>query len=621
MILGTLTIRVRSLLQVVNGSLLLLSKADRRRVAVLISIDIIVSTADLLGLILIGIIASQAIALVSTGEIKIDDSINSLIFITNLNPEQMILLFGLVTALLLMGKTFFSATITKRTIGFLSKREAMLSSSYFELYLNASQHEKKKLTPQVIAGRAFAGANACITQSIGNAARLITELFYLIIVLIGVTLIDWTVAVPAIIFYLIVSLSTTNRFSRVFKATGEKIYSYGVTGAELIEFSGSTFREIFVSHQQPYLKELFRQNRLSNYKEVRRKTFLSILPKYIAEVTLVFGAFAMTGFQLLIKDFESTIGALAIFLVLSLRLIPAILRAQTAMLEIFAAMGPSQEFIQSLNSLSLGSQDDGIQKVNVEHSKVESKPQILLRSVSVQFPDANTEVLSNLSLEIKKNEFIAITGPSGAGKSTLVDTILGIQEVSAGVVKIAGLNPSDFIENHPNIIRYVPQNVNLLPATLRENLMWPHKLRFDLDDHLFSCLKLAELESFFNSLHQGFDTVINPRGANLSGGQKQRIGIARSLVADPQILFLDEATSSLDTWTETEISRKLYSNLKDITRVVVAHRLSTIQSADRIIYLEEGKIVEQGSFEELMERLPSFRSAAITGVDRSREST
>lgn len=621
MILGTLTIRVRSLLQVVNGSLLLLSKADRRRVAVLISIDIIVSTADLLGLILIGIIASQAIALVSTGEIKIDDSINSKIFITNLNPEQMILLFGLVTALLLMGKTFFSATITKRTIGFLSKREAMLSSSYFELYLNASQHEKKKLTPQVIAGRAFAGANACITQSIGNAARLITELFYLIIVLIGVTLIDWTVAVPAIIFYLIVSLSTTNRFSRVFKATGEKIYSYGVTGAELIEFSGSTFREIFVSHQQPYLKELFRQNRLSNYKEVRRKTFLSILPKYIAEVTLVFGAFAMTGFQLLIKDFESTIGALAIFLVLSLRLIPAILRAQTAMLEIFAAMGPSQEFIQSLNSLSLGSQDDGIQKVNVEHSKVESKPQILLRSVSVQFPDANTEVLSNLSLEIKKNEFIAITGPSGAGKSTLVDTILGIQEVSAGVVKIAGLNPSDFIENHPNIIRYVPQNVNLLPATLRENLMWPHKLRFDLDDHLFSCLKLAELESFFNSLHQGFDTVINPRGANLSGGQKQRIGIARSLVADPQILFLDEATSSLDTWTETEISRKLYSNLKDITRVVVAHRLSTIQSADRIIYLEEGKIVEQGSFEELMERLPSFRSAAITGVDRSREST
>jgi ABC-type multidrug transport system fused ATPase/permease subunit len=616
MILGTLNIRVRSLLQVVNGSLLLLSKADRRRVAVLISIDIMVSTADLLGLILIGIIASQAIALVSTGEIKIDDSINSLKFITNLNPEQIILIFGLVTALLLMGKTFFSATITKRTIGFLSKREAMLSSSYFELYLNARLHEKKKFTPQVIAGRAFAGANACITQSIGNAARLITEIFYLIIVLIGVTLIDWTVAVPAIIFYLIVSLSTTNRFSRVFKATGENIYSYGVTGAQLIEFSGSTFREIFVSHQQPYLKELFRENRLSNYKEVRRKTFLSILPKYIAEVTLVFGAFAMTGFQLLIKDFESTIGALAIFLVLSLRLIPAILRAQTAMLEIFAAMGPSQEFIQSLNSLSLASQDDEIQKVNVEHSKVESKPQILLRSVSVQFPDANTEVLSNLSLEIKKSEFIAITGPSGAGKSTLVDTILGIQEVSAGVVEIAGLNPRTFIQNYPNIIRYVPQNVNLLPATLRENLIWPHKLSFDLDDHLFSCLKLAELESFFNSLHQGFDTVINPRGANLSGGQKQRIGLARSLVANPQILFLDEATSSLDTRTETEISRKLYSNLKNITRVVIAHRISTIQSADRIIYLDEGKIMGQGSFSELINQVPAFRVAANASLQK-----
>jgi ABC-type multidrug transport system fused ATPase/permease subunit len=172
------------------------------------------------------------------------------------------------------------------------------------------------------------------------------------------------------------------------------------------------------------------------------------------------------------------------------------------------------------------------------------------------------------------------------------------------------------MKNNKNAIRYVPQNVQLIPTTLRNNLLWPGAFDANLDNHLVNCLKLAELETFLESLPKGLDTVISPNGANLSGGQRQRIGIARSLVANPRILFLDEATSSLDAKTEAEISHKIFSKLVNVTRVVIAHRISTIQSADRIIYLDEGKIVGQGSFSELINQVPAFRVAANASLEK-----
>lgn len=599
-------IQLRFLYSIVKDSLKMLTKVDRIKLLFLGFANILVSTADLIGLVLIGYVSTQALSLVSKGSISKPAILESLDFVKNANTENFIVYLGLAVTLLLTTKTIFSLLLTRKTIGFLALREALVSSKYFELYLNSSLQLQKKTTPQVIAGRAFACVNSCITQMIGNSSRLLTELFYLLILLLGVAVIDWTIALPALFFYFAVAVVSTSQLGKDVRASGRTIYSVGVSGAELIQLSGVSFREIKIANQQSRISDIFHQNRILSSYSIRRKAFLSIIPKYLAEITLIAGAFAMTGIQLLLKDFRETVAALAIFAAMSLRLIPAVLRVQVAFLEMISAIDPTLDFLTSYRELERNSK-----RINHEYSfnsagKITSS-QITLNNLVVQFDDAKSPTLSDISFSISQGEFIAITGPSGAGKSTLLDTILGLQVPKSGSVRVEGLPPEDFIKLNPDSIRYVPQTVQLIPSTLRTNLLWP-KLDIDFDDqHLISCLKLAQLGQFYESQDRGLDTIIDPGGANLSGGQRQRIGIARALVSKPSILFLDEATSSLDVKTESEIAIQIYTNLRKTTRIVIAHRLSTIRNADRIIYMESGRIQAIGTFSELIQGVPAFR--------------
>ena len=223
--------RVRLIASVAQASFRLLSKSDLRRIVLLVLANISVSSADLFGLLLIGLISSQAISLVSKGTIELPESLSSLNFLKDSSGEQAIVIIGIVVALLLASKTVISALITRRTIGFLAYREAVISSQYFELYLSSSLESQKKLTPQVIAGRAFACVNSCITQMVGNSTKLITEFFYLLILLCGVAIIDWTIALPAILFYTSVALVSTRHLGKDIKTSGQQIYSFGVSGA------------------------------------------------------------------------------------------------------------------------------------------------------------------------------------------------------------------------------------------------------------------------------------------------------------------------------------------------------------------------------------------------------
>jgi ABC-type multidrug transport system fused ATPase/permease subunit len=163
----------------------------------------------------------------------------------------------------------------------------------------------------------------------------------------------------------------------------------------------------------------------------------------------------------------------------------------------------------------------------------------------------------------------------------------------------------------PDKIRYVPQDVQLVSGSIRENICWPESPADISDSRIYESLQLVELTEWLQNQPESLDTKIGLGGSNLSGGQKQRLGIARALVSNPEILILDESTSALDTETESLIANRILKNMQGLTRVVIAHRLSTVIHADKLIYLENGTKLAEGTFSELRSLVPQFDKNAI----------
>ena len=237
---------------------------------------------------------------------------------------------------------------------------------------------------------------------------------------------------------------------------------------------------------------------------------------------------------------------------------------------------------------------------------------IEFKNVSFKYPGRYLG-LNNCNILFKKNKITAITGKSGSGKTTVSDLILGLQKTDKGKVLIDNIEINDFnINNFRNKIGYVPQESFLFNTTIENNLLWAingEKVnefgekflmkKNERDVKVQDCLRLANIDKFINSLPDGIKTEVGDRGTRLSGGQKQRISLARALIRNPKILILDEATSSIDDETEKSILSSL-NKLKDsMTIILIAHRLSTLSCADEIYVLDQGEIVETGSFQNL----------------------
>ncbi len=268
----------------------------------------------------------------------------------------------------------------------------------------------------------------------------------------------------------------------------------------------------------------------------------------------------------------------------------------SALASIYPELAKGTESISSLSEI--------MQSDDVEHNEGKIPLRMVhgtvkFNNVSYRYPNTDTDVIKNLTFSVEKGECVAFVGASGSGKSTIMNMIIGFLNPTKGVISIDG-KPMDAINltTYRHFVSVVPQNSILFTGTIRDNILYG--VENTPEEKLQEVLDLANIREFLDDLPNGIDTLIGEHGDKLSGGQKQRISIARALIRNPRIIILDEATSALDNISEYQVQKAMNSLIKDRTTFIVAHRLSTIRDADKIVVMENGECVEFGTYDELM---------------------
>ena len=279
----------------------------------------------------------------------------------------------------------------------------------------------------------------------------------------------------------------------------------------------------------------------------------------------------------------------------------------------FPALSTGKEAVRSLSEIICATdieRDNGVMPLPMIKGEIE------FNHVSYHYPGDDKPVVSDFSLSVARGERIAVVGASGSGKSTLMNLIIGLLSPTSGEIIVDGVPLSQMpMQAYRRYLSVVPQNSILFSGTLRENITYG--LSSYTEEELSAVVKDACIDEFLPSLSDGLNSPVGERGEKLSGGQKQRISIARALIRNPSILILDEATSALDNVSEYHVQKAIDKLLHKRTTFIVAHRLSTIRNADRIVVMDEGKMVEVGSYDELMAKGGKF--AELERLSRIRE--
>ncbi|MBR7045283.1 MAG: ABC transporter ATP-binding protein [Lachnospiraceae bacterium] len=274
----------------------------------------------------------------------------------------------------------------------------------------------------------------------------------------------------------------------------------------------------------------------------------------------------------------------------------------TALINLLPIMTKGLESVTSVGEVL---SSDDVEENEGKTELAELRGAFSFRHLAYRYPGSEKRVLEDFDLDVRPGQTVAVVGESGAGKSTLMNLLVGFMMPESGQILIDGQDISTInLKTYRRFLSVVPQTPLLFTGTLRDNITYG--MDHVSEEKLTEALEAANLKKLVDQLPQGADTLLEEHGANLSGGQRQRIAIARALIRDPKVILLDEATSALDVVSELEIQKALERLVKDRTTFIVAHRLSTIRNADWIVVMEQGKIAEAGTYEDLLARKGIF---------------
>ncbi len=589
-----------------SRSLALLTPKELGKIKLIICAQIIVNFFDLLGIVLIGALSALSIqGIQSKPAGNRVSKVLEMLRLNEFNFQTQVLVLGLMATVVFILKTIFSGLLTRKVFLFLSHKSAGISSTLVSKFLSLNLLEIQKRTSQEILYIMTDGVKNLLLGIVATSISIIVDFTMLVIVFISLLLIDPILAVSVMLLFMVMFFILNILLRKRSQAIGKKISELSIkTNEKTLEVIQS-YREALVRNRREFYSDEIKSLKFEFAKTAAELNFQPFISKYIIESTAIIGAFLASSYAFLMKDAIHAVSILVIFLAASARIAPSVLRIQQGLLVIQSSTGSAETTFKLLEDLENCSPLDSSSE-NFNFSYYGFNPIIEISNLDFNY---DSETLFNVNikdLNIKNGETIAIVGPSGAGKSTFVDLLLGILVPRHGSILISGFRPNVAINKWAGAIAYVPQDIVIFSGTVRNNVVLGFPLYLGADEPVWTALKKAQLEEFIRSLPNGLDTEIGERGAKLSGGQRQRLGIARALFTNPKLLVLDEATSALDNTTELEVSNSLGDLNGEVTLIIVAHRLSTVRKADRVLYFDKGKIIAEGTFEEVRKLVPDF---------------
>ncbi|HJF85340.1 ABC transporter ATP-binding protein [Megamonas hypermegale] len=484
------------------------------------------------------------------------------------------------------GQSYLVSYIAQRVI--IDVRE-LLYIKFQKLQL--SYYEKKQTgTIMSYITNDVAALQAALVDSL---IEMVTELSILIGSLIMMFYLDWKLSIVTLVVVPVIG-QAMKVFGRKLKMSGALIQERTAEITSLLQESISGVRVVKSFAREDYeIKRFQNQNDLNfraNMKSVQLSSLLTptveFLAAVIVAVILWFGGYQVVNGAL-------TAGALVAFLTYAVNLANPVKRISRVYGTINKAMAAAERVFNVLDT-----EEELKDKPNaIELPKISGT--VKFDHVSFGYKEG-VNVLHDLTLEAKPGQVIAFVGPSGAGKSTIANLIPRFYDVTAGSIKIDDIDIRDVkIQSLREQIGVVPQETMLFSGSVKDNIRYG---RLDAtDEEIIEAAKAANAHNFIMNLSDGYETKIGERGITLSGGQRQRIAIARAILKNPRILILDEATSALDTESEEIVQEALDKLMIGRTSFVIAHRLSTIIHADKIIVLENGRVCESGTHQQLMQ--------------------
>jgi ABC-type multidrug transport system fused ATPase/permease subunit len=588
----------------VKSSLSFMTRRERLKWTILIVARALLGILDLLGIVAIGFIAtSAAIGLTPNGGggKLIEFAGFRIETVTSQNLPVTIL----IVLSLFLTKAFFSIVLVRQAAFFVANVEARAARVIAETSFGGDLVEARARSREEMLYAIQTGAPNAFNTILNSANAFVAEASLFVIILVGFFFVDPIATLAAIVYFGVILFSIQFFIGSLMVRSGrinaEKSVQANMALSDLV----SVFRELFVlGRTHKYVDKIYK-SRIASAQSTATMYFLSGMPRYIIEASLLVGISLFILLQALSGDLVRSAGTIGVFLSGGFRLTAALLPLQNSLLAIQGAMPSAKTAYEILKIAKTGPQLDKQPSLENQTDKTPSLPVSLeFRDVSFSYPGAQSPAVSNLSFVIEEGSQVALMGPSGAGKSTIADLITRVVQPTSGSIDRRDTQSVWLETSSLGRVSYVPQRPGIVSGTILDNVA----LGIDEDqidrDAAIKALELAHLGDLIMNLPDGIDTLLGKLQDGLSGGQMQRLGLARALYSMPGLLVMDEATSALDAESEAEIQTALEGMRGRVTVVLVAHRLNTIQHADKVILIEDGKVKDTGKFKELIVRNP-----------------